>query len=106
MISTIGIQVHDVNALPVACGAFPAQRMKLARGLVEYRAAIQDVLITVRMTLGRCYQTDRAVTMFVVVPAHQFCDPVARVEQGIERFEWISGPVLQGFEQRFRKGDM
>ena len=83
--SAIGIQLHDVNALPVARGAFPTQRMTLARSLVEHRAAIQDVPVKVRMTLGRCHETDCAVTMFVAVPAHQFCDPAARGEQGIER---------------------
>jgi hypothetical protein len=51
------------------------------------------------MALGRSHETDGTVTMFMVVPAHQFCDPVARGEQGIERREWISGAVLQGFEQ-------
>ena len=77
--------MHDMNALPVARGAFPAQRMTLACSLVEHRAAIQDVLVKVRMALGRSHETDGTVTMFMVVPAHQFCDPAARGEQGIER---------------------
>jgi len=102
VIDPIGIQMHRMYAFPVAFGAFPAQRITLAGVLVERRASIQDVLIEVRMALGRRDEPDRAVTMFVVVPAHLPGDPRACGEQGIERLQRISGPVLQRFEQRFR----
>jgi hypothetical protein len=51
--SMIGIQMDYSNALPVARGAFPAQRITLPRSLVERCASIQDVPIKVRMALGR-----------------------------------------------------
>ncbi|WP_323051403.1 hypothetical protein [Caballeronia mineralivorans] len=38
----------------------------LACSLVKRRASIQDVLIEVRMTLGRRHEPDRTVTMLVV----------------------------------------
>ena len=70
--------MHDMNALPIARGAFPAQRVTLALSFVEHRAAIQDVPVKVGMTLGRRHETDRAVTMFVVVPAHESRDVVQK----------------------------
>ena len=81
----IGIQMDYSNALPVARGAFPAQRITLPRSLVERCTSTQDVLIEIGMTLGWRHEPDRAVTMFVVVSAHWFCDPAARSKQGIER---------------------
>ena len=62
--------MHDMYALPVAGGAFPAQRITLPCSLVERRTSIQDVLIEIGMALGRHHEPDRAVTMLVVVPAH------------------------------------
>ncbi len=78
--------MNDMNALPVARGAFPPKRMTPARSLVERLSALENVMIKIRMTLGRCHETDRTVAVFVVVPAHKFRDPVAGREQGIERF--------------------
>jgi hypothetical protein len=91
--------MNDMNALPVARSAFPSKRITLARSLVERLAALENVTIKIRMTLGRCHKPDRTVAVFVVVPAHQFCDPCAGREQGIERLQRISRPVLQGFEK-------
>ncbi|CAE6857072.1 hypothetical protein R75483_07874 [Paraburkholderia domus] len=52
------------------------------------------------MALRRRYEPDRAVPMFLVVPAHQCAHPGTRGEQGIERLEGVSRPVLQSLEQR------
>jgi hypothetical protein len=57
----------------------------LACSLVKRRASIQDVLIEVRMTLGRRHEPDRTVTMHVVIPTHQSGDPVACCGQGVKR---------------------
>ena len=59
--------------------------MTFARNLVERLAALEDVPIKIRMALGRCHETDRTVAVFVVVPVHQFCNPSAGCEQGVER---------------------
>ena len=40
----------------------------------------KNVLVEIAVTLGRRDEADRAVTMLMVVPAHQFGDPVARGE--------------------------
>ena len=97
-VGVIGVQMHDMYALPVARGAFPAQRITLPGALVKRCTAIQDALIKICMTLGRRHKPDRAVTMLVVVPLHQFGDPVAGRSQGVERFERIGRPVFQCFE--------
>jgi hypothetical protein len=86
--------MHRMYGFPVARGAFPAQRITLASVLVERRASILDLLIKVRMAPGRRDEPDRAVPMFVVVPAHQPDNPGTCSEQGIERLQRISGPVL------------
>ena len=41
------------------------------------------------MALGQCHETDRTAAVFVVVPAHQFCNPGAARELVIERLSWI-----------------
>ena len=92
--------MQGVNALPVAGGAFPSERIALPCRLVKRSASKQHVLIEVGMTLRRRHEPDRAVTMLLVVPAHQRAHPGARGEQGIERLERIGRPVLQGLEQR------
>lgn len=92
--------MHSTYALPVARPAFPSERIALPGSLVERRASIQNVLVEVGMTLRRCHEPDRAVTMFIVVPAHQCAHPGARGEQGIERLERIGRPILQCLEQR------
>ena len=77
-----------------------SKRIALPGAFVERRASVQDVLIEIRMALGRRHEPDRTVTVFVVVPAHQLAHPGARGKQGIERLERVSGPILQGLEQR------
>lgn len=89
VVGPVRIQVHDMNAFPVARGAFPAQRMTLAHSLVECRASIQNILIEVRVTLGRRDEADRAVTIFLVVPSHQSGNPGTRCEQGVERLQRV-----------------
>ena len=78
--SMIGIQMDYSNALPVARGAFPAQRISLPRALVESGASGQNGLVEMRMALSRCDEADRTVAVFMVVPTHQSCDPGARRE--------------------------
>jgi len=81
----IRIQMHGMYARPVARGAFPALRMTLPCSLVERCTSIQDVLIEIGMALGRRDESDRAVTMLVVIPTHQSGDPDTRCGQGVER---------------------
>ncbi|MBK3843543.1 hypothetical protein [Paraburkholderia aspalathi] len=52
VVGPIRIQMYGMYALPVAGGAFPAQRITLPRSLVERCTSIQDVLIEIGMTLG------------------------------------------------------
>jgi hypothetical protein len=100
-VSAIRIEMDDMNALPVARLAFPTQRITLAGGLVEGCTTIKDVLVEIAVTLSRRDEADRAVTMLMVIPAHQFGDPVARGAQGVEWLKRIGRTVLQRFEQRF-----
>ncbi len=106
VIDAIGIQMHCVDALPVARGSVPSERIALPCRLVKRCASTQNVLIEIGMTLRRRHEPDRAVTMLLVVPAHQCTHPGARGEQGIERLEGMGRPVLQGLEQRLGKWDM
>ena len=66
----IGIQMDRVHALPVSRRAFPSQRVTLPGHLIERCAAIENLLVKVCVTLGRRHEADRAVTMFVVIPAY------------------------------------
>ena len=70
--------MDDINALPVARLAFPTQRIILSGALVEGCTTIQDVLVEISVTLGWRDEADRAVAMLMVVPAHQFGNPIAR----------------------------
>jgi hypothetical protein len=70
--------MDDINALPVARLAFSTQRIILSGAFVEGYTTIQDVLLEIAVTLGWRVEANRAVAMLMVVPAHQFGDPIAR----------------------------
>ena len=52
------------------------ERIKIIEAVCEHRltmvlgAAIENLLVKVCVTLGRRHEADRAVTMFVVIPAY------------------------------------
>jgi hypothetical protein len=53
------------------------------------------------MAVVRCYERDRRVQVFVVVPLHEMSDPGASFLDSREAVPWISGRVLQMSEERF-----
>lgn len=61
VVNSIRVQVHSIDALPVARVAFPSKRIASPGVLIELCASIQNVLIEVAMTLRRRHEPHRAV---------------------------------------------
>jgi hypothetical protein len=55
LVDAIRIEMDDMNALPVACLAFPTQRIILSGALVERCTTIQDALVKIVVPLSDCF---------------------------------------------------
>jgi hypothetical protein len=62
VVGSTWVQMHSIDALPVARAAFPSKRITLPSVQVERRASIQNVLIEAGMTLRRRHVRHRTVT--------------------------------------------
>ena len=68
--------MHDTNRLPVPSRATPALRMSCFGRFLNLYALVEQRAVQTRMALIGRDESDRAVTMLVVVPLNEGADPL------------------------------
>jgi hypothetical protein len=93
------VQRHRPDRRPVAGPPAPAPRIALSCRLIQRMAGGQQRRVLAGMALGRGDVADCAVTVLVVVPAHERGGPLPRGVEVGEAPARELGPILGGAEQ-------
>src|SRR5450755_708974 len=95
---TIWIQTHGSNRFPIADGPTPAFGRAATRAEIHGAPREEPRGITPRMPVVRRDESNRAVQVLCVVPAHEGLDPRACRDAIRKRVRRIGGTIFQGAE--------
>lgn len=80
--------------MPTAGGSSPAEWMKLTGQLVDAGTVVADLNGFAAVALRWRHESDSAVAVLIVVPAHKCCHPAASLLHALEWPPGIVRPVL------------
>ena len=100
----VGVERNGIDVGPRArhCGtALRMLLMLLARHRIDLGTLLEQGAVQAQMTLGWAHKADGAVTVLVVVPVRQLCDPTPRGQQAFKPANRHLRKVFQTSEGRF-----